>query len=72
MEETKKKISDMMDQLDAKLASVRIPFLCNCDSLAYLDKLESSTGIRKCYIGVIVAANIALAVFFSLGLKAVW
>lgn len=71
MEETKKKIANVMDQLDTKLASVRMLFLCDSYCLAYLDKLESTTGIRKCYIAVIVAVNVALAVFFSLGFKAV-
>ena len=60
MEEYKKKFDDLMDSFDSWLSTI-----------AYMDKLESIIGIRKCYIGVIIGINIALAVFFSLGAKTV-
>ena len=71
MEEYKKKFDDLMDSFDSWLSTIGKTTFFFFSSLAYMDKLESIIGIRKCYIGVIIGINIALAVFFSLGAKTV-
>ena len=72
MEEYKKKFNDWMNKLDSQLVTVRMFHLFYFHSLAYIDKIESTIGIRKCYIALVIAVNVALAIFFSLGFKAIW
>ena len=52
MESYKKKFDEMMTTWDSKLESVRMLEFEKYWYIAYIDKLENATGIRKCYIAL--------------------
>lgn len=71
MEAYKKKFDELMNSFDSWLSTIRMTTFCSFSYIAYANQLEGLTGIRKCYIGLIIIINIVLAVFFSLGVKTV-